>query len=339
MKSAVFALVVACAAANAPAIAQSIWSPRINRTNGVATLVRFHADLPSAQSTYGNMIAPANHFVSGLEYTPDGRMWATVQGPAGSLQQGLYRVDPGTSAITQVGQPVGLATNEQITDLSWNPVTHRLTGSAAVANGAFTTRLLNFNIADGSIASAQTLTSPNVKVLPVGVSCRANGEYLLLDLFNNMVARNDEAGIVFLGDVISFTAGYNQGFGTDFTTGTVWYTSFRITNALQGAGVAELRTIDTTTGADTFVGSLGGNTFLFTDAAVEPVVNHCPADVTSDSQVDDADFVSFASQYDALECGTPSMTGGCSADFNFDGAVDDADFVLFAIAYDVLVCP
>lgn len=339
MKSALLASLAACVASCVPAIAQSIWSPRINRATGIATLVRYHASQPSAQSTYGAMSAPANHFVSGLEFTPDGRMWAAVQGPAGSLLQGLYAVDPATSAVTQVGQPVGLAANEQVTDLSWNPVTHRLTASATIANGGFTTRLIDFNIHDGSIAAARTLTSANVKVLPVGVTCRASGEYLLLDLFNNMVARNEGDDVVFLGNVISFTAGYNQGFGTDFATGTIWYASFRMTNALTGTGVAELRTINPTSGTDTYAGSLGGNTFLFTDAAVEPVINNCPADVAPDALVDDADFVLFASQYDALECGTSAMPGGCSADFNFDGAVDDADFILFAIAYDALVCP
>ena len=337
VKIAVCALVAACAASG-PASAQSFWSPRVNRTTGIATLVRYQV-APDAMELHGTMSAPAGHFVSGLEFTPDGRLWATVQGPAGSMQQGLYSVNMDTGAITPVGQPTGLAANEQITDLCWNPVTHRLTAAATVANGGFTTRLLGFDIHSGSVAIAQTLTSANVKVLPVGVTCRPSGEYLILDLFNNMVARDQENSVVFLGNVISFTAAFNQGLGTHFPTGTIWYSSFRITNTLTSAGVPELRTINPTNGSDSFVAVLGDNNALFTDVAVYHVPRSCPADITNDHTVEDADFVQFASQYDALECGSPAMSGNCSGDFNFDGSVDDADFVLFAIAYDALVCP
>lgn len=65
----------------------------------------------------------------------------------------------------------------------------------------------------------------------------------------------------------------------------------------------------------------------------------CPGDVNNDGQVDDADFVSFAAQYDTLDCADPAMPGYCRADMNNDGAVDDVDFVSFAQAYDQLVCP
>lgn len=65
----------------------------------------------------------------------------------------------------------------------------------------------------------------------------------------------------------------------------------------------------------------------------------CGADFNLDESVDDADFVTFASDYDALACEDRAMTPGCPADINRDGAVDDADFVLFASAYDALVCP
>ncbi|MBX3380026.1 MAG: PQQ-dependent sugar dehydrogenase [Phycisphaeraceae bacterium] len=64
----------------------------------------------------------------------------------------------------------------------------------------------------------------------------------------------------------------------------------------------------------------------------------CRADLTCDSQVDDADFVLFATAYDILECSNPSMPAGCPSDLNGDGLVDDADFVIFVGAYDAFVC-
>ncbi|MGH7244104.1 MAG: hypothetical protein ACREJD_11875 [Phycisphaerales bacterium] len=65
----------------------------------------------------------------------------------------------------------------------------------------------------------------------------------------------------------------------------------------------------------------------------------CAADMNSDWQVDDADFVQFANSYDILDCSAPSMALRCPADINRDGMVDDADFVAFASAYDQLICP
>ncbi|MGH7242420.1 MAG: S8 family serine peptidase [Phycisphaerales bacterium] len=57
----------------------------------------------------------------------------------------------------------------------------------------------------------------------------------------------------------------------------------------------------------------------------------CPSDLNLDGVVDDADFVTFATAYDAF------LT--FDGDLDFDGKTDDLDFVLFASAYDDLVCP
>ncbi|MBX3390572.1 MAG: hypothetical protein KF691_14075 [Phycisphaeraceae bacterium] len=64
----------------------------------------------------------------------------------------------------------------------------------------------------------------------------------------------------------------------------------------------------------------------------------CPADLTVDQQVDDADFVGFSGAYNILDCADPAMPQGCPADLNLDGFVDDTDFVIFAAAYDALLC-
>lgn len=318
---------------------QQIWSPQINRNTGAATLVSYMGSAPISATTHGTMPVPAGYFVSGLEFAPDGRLFAAVQGPAGSMLQGLYSVDRETGVVTQVGQPVGLAANEVITDLAWNPVTHRLMGMATPVSGGLASRVLSFDIHSGAVASFEPVNS-NVSVLHIGLTVRPNGEILFLDVYNDWVSHKVGDDAIWLGNILSFKPAFNQGIGTDFQTGTIWYAAFRAINPLQGTGQPELRTVDPTTGVDTLVGFLpGGSPALYTDAAVMPAQIHCAADLTSDDLVEDADFVSFASQYNALECGTPSMTGGCSGDFNFDGVVDDADFVIFAIAYDALVCP
>lgn len=80
------------------------------------------------------------------------------------------------------------------------------------------------------------------------------------------------------------------------------------------------------------------NSCFFTDSA-PAVLGICIGDMNCDGQVDDIDFVDFATAYDILDCADPSMPMGCPADMNGYGYVDDADFVLFANAYDSFVCP
>lgn len=75
-------------------------------------------------------------------------------------------------------------------------------------------------------------------------------------------------------------------------------------------------------------------------AATEPAaINLCYADLNCDAFVDDADFVLFASAYNALLCEDPAIPAPCAADLNGDDLVDDSDFVLFVAAYNELLCP
>lgn len=61
------------------------------------------------------------------------------------------------------------------------------------------------------------------------------------------------------------------------------------------------------------------------------VDSSCPADLTGDGIVDDADFIRFAQSYDLLL----DPVG----DLNLDEETSDPDFVLFSAAYDALLCP
>jgi len=62
----------------------------------------------------------------------------------------------------------------------------------------------------------------------------------------------------------------------------------------------------------------------------------CPADLTFDRAVDDADFIQFAADYNSFDCA--AMAPNCPADLTGDGVVDDADFAAFAAAYDAFEC-
>jgi endonuclease I len=69
------------------------------------------------------------------------------------------------------------------------------------------------------------------------------------------------------------------------------------------------------------------------------IAANCPGDLNNDSQIDDSDFVLFATAYDLFDCTAPEMPAGCPSDLNGDNAVDDSDFVQFATAYDAFLCP
>lgn len=65
----------------------------------------------------------------------------------------------------------------------------------------------------------------------------------------------------------------------------------------------------------------------------------CPSDLNHDNQIDDSDFVVFATAYNSLDCSDPAMPSACPADLNRDAFVNDSDFVLFVGAYNGLLCP
>lgn len=65
----------------------------------------------------------------------------------------------------------------------------------------------------------------------------------------------------------------------------------------------------------------------------------CPADLTNDDVVDDADFSVFAAAYDLVVCGDAAMPEWCPSDINLDDAVNDDDFVMFCRGYDLHTCP
>ncbi|MBY0111949.1 MAG: vanadium-dependent haloperoxidase [Phycisphaerales bacterium] len=79
--------------------------------------------------------------------------------------------------------------------------------------------------------------------------------------------------------------------------------------------------------------------FIFNHQLRPSQLGPCQSDMTADTFVDDADFVRFADQYNALDCRLSAMPWGCAADLNGDNYVDDTDFVIFASAYEALLCP
>lgn len=322
-----------------------LWSPQV-LSSGAVNIVNYNAtgsaQTLGMQTVVGVALPASGFFLSGMEFTPDGRLWTLMQGTPGSMMQGLYTINFVTGAATQVGPPLGLAANEILTDLTWNPKTHRLSAMATTSSGGLTSRILDLDIDTGAVTNARTVNS-TVNVLHVAMTAGPNGSYYFVDIFNNWMSELNGGDAMWLGSLFGFNANLNCGLGTEFqgpNAGRIWMTAYNQnlnSQSLSRSGLYQMNPADGTPGL--WVTLPGGSSTIYSDVTVEPVVNGCPADFTLDSEVADNDFVIFAGQYEALDCASPTMPGGCSADLNFDGLVDDTDFVMFAGAYETLICP
>lgn len=334
LHNAALAAAVAVGATTATTHAQTLWSAR--NVNGQNTVVKFAATIPATPIVVGNVTLPGTQYlISGLDFTPDGRLWAIVQGNGPA--QGLYQVNRSTGALTAVGTPFGFSSGFFLSDLSWDPKTHRLVAIATAGVGS-NVALVSFDINTGVGVTTRYYTSPYSSLF-VGLAFKPDGVPLLLDVQQDWIMQPNGAGILLdLGSVLGFNANYSQGMGTEYTganVGRTWYTAYSWTD-----GTPLLMRVNLPGGWLTTFGALpGGSTATYGDVAAEPIVDTCAADFTNDNEVADSDFVVFANQYNEFDCSASSMPGSCSADLNFDGVVNDTDFVLFATAYEALVCP
>ncbi|HEX8876817.1 MAG TPA: hypothetical protein VF777_08725 [Phycisphaerales bacterium] len=345
-RNAAIAAVVALAGTTVLAHAQTkLWSPQV-ASNGAVNIVKYNAT-SSAQTlgmetVVGVALPGPGFFISGMEFTPDGRLWTLMQGTPGSLMQGLYTINFVTGAATQVGSPLGLAANEILTDLTWNPRTHRMSAMATASSGGLTSRIVDLDINTGAITNARTVSS-TVNVLHVAMTADPDGAYYFVDIFNNWMSQLEDGDATWLGSLFGFNANLNCGLGTEFqgsNAGRIWMTAYNQNLTFPNQSRSRLYEVNPVDGQPSLGVTLpGGTSTIYSDVTAQPIVSGCPADFTLNAEVADEDFVIFAGQYEALDCASPAMTGGCSADLNFDGFVDDSDFVAFATAYNALVCP
>jgi hypothetical protein len=333
-RSSAIAAVVAVGAAAPLTQAQTLWSAR--NANGVNTIVKFTTTIPVTPTTVGNVTLPGSgYLISGLDFTPDGRLWAIVQGSGPA--QGLYQVNRTTGALTAVGTPFGFSSGYLLSDLSWDPKTHRLV-AIATTGASSGVALVSFDINTGAGVTTRYYSSPYTSLF-VGLAFKPDGTPLMVDIQQDWLMQPNASGILLdLGSVLGFNANFSQGLGTEYAganIGRTWYTAYSQTD-----GTPLLMRVNFPAGWLTSFGALpGGATATYGDVAAEPIVDTCAADFTEDSEVADNDFVVFANQYNEFDCSAATMPGGCSADLNFDGVVNDTDFVLFATAYEALICP
>jgi hypothetical protein len=105
------------------------------------------------------------------------------------------------------------------------------------------------------------------------------------------------------------------------------------------SGVLQITNVSPLDAGDYEVLVLNSCGVVLSATAVVTVTAPCPADLSNDGLVDDADFSVFAVAYDVLDCADPAMPSGCPADLTSDGLVNDDDFQSFIVAYNAVLCP
>lgn len=279
--------------------AQTIYSTRFVSGQGTQ-LVNFAAANPGVVNLVGNTGLPVGGtpFGSGLEFTPDGRLWMCVQGTAGSAaNNGLYRVSKTTGAAVQVGPATGLATTDVTSDLAWNPVNMRMYMLGIPAAASATQRIYEVNLATGAL-TATTVTAP-VPVLCTGLTINNNGDFFLQCVQTDTIYQVVGTNLVARPNALGFNANLNQGMGNDLyrPSGLCWYVAYNGT-----VGRAQLFTLNLITGTPTLVGNVGTLTgTTFGDAAVETYYFDCAVDYNRDGQIDFFDYLDFV---DAFADGT-----------------------------------
>ncbi|MGH7244103.1 MAG: hypothetical protein ACREJD_11870 [Phycisphaerales bacterium] len=219
---------------------------------------------------------------------------------------------------------------------------------------------IELSTADGGVTAAEYVNGDGSIIvgnsydenlmLKVATIWRWNGAEYVIDQIGTLPDTfpfDGEAAFLGITNDGSMAVGVNQ-YYWGYTEGFVWTAADGLMHASDFFASVGASIPDTYTILDCYNISADGSTINATVqdsetfelfSAVVRLRAVCPGDLNNDGQVDDSDFVSFAAEYNVLDCADASMPGYCRADLNSDSVVDDADFVMFVPAYDQLVCP
>lgn len=183
----------------------------------------------------------ASTLMGGLDFA-NGTLYA--YGQTGSV--GLYTINQTTGAATFVGSG-GLVSGDSLTDISWDPTTGQMYGIGSLS----TPNLYTINLATGVATNLGTLTGAS-GTLNVGLATSPGGIRYMHDLVNDGFYRLNGLAATFLG-AEGLSANYSQGATFDIPNNILYHGAFNATTFR-----TELWTVNTTTGAGTFVGNIGG---------------------------------------------------------------------------------
>lgn len=261
-------------ALTANALAVEIWATdNLGETNGGTVgdrIIKFDSANPATPIVVGST-GIAGTLMSGLDFTPDGQLWAW--GQIGT--PGLYSISTATGAATFIGNG-NRASNfndalrrQTINDLAYNPISGQMLGIATSPRNKVS--LYSINLQTGT---ATRLARISGTFLPVGLAVDSAGEVFFEDILTDQIFKINGTSATALPSAMGFDGNFSQGMTIDWAGDNTGYLgAFNNTNFL-----TEERTFAVGNGATTLVGNIGpfnGGTGLpeyeTGDVAIRPV--------------------------------------------------------------------
>jgi len=220
----------------------TIWGVDSNSSGGAGNdaVVRFDSANPAGTITIVGHTGVSGFSMSGLDFDAAGTLWAVSSHI--SSTGSLYTIDQTDGHATLVGG-LGIPSNRDITDLTYNPVTGQLVGVAFDGQRNY---LYTINKISGAAALVGEINSPGSIFLGI---CADSAGRLYLEEVGGQMRRLNGLIATPMSDQLGVFTLFSQGMTMDWTRGDAWYlaaTFQTIPGSFFAAG--DVRLIDNTTG-------------------------------------------------------------------------------------------
>ena len=249
MKFILSVLTALCAVSTASAA--DIWATdNLGEINGGTIgdrIIRYDSANPSNVTVVG-ATGIAGTLMGGLDFTPDGRLWAWGQTGAA----GLYEINTsnGSASFVGSGSRNDVLRRATINDLAYNPVTGKMLGIAATTGRISRTSLYEIDLATGATTRIARLSG---SFLPVGLAVDSAGNAYFEDLISDAIYRINGTSATPLPNAMGFDANFSQGMTINWAGGDVGHVGAFNNSTFS----TEERTFTVGSGATTLVGNIG----------------------------------------------------------------------------------
>ncbi len=222
-----------------------------NETPLPKPLVNFGLNAPPTLTTIGNTVV--SHFCGAIDFAGNdfGMLYMLTWDP----DYGLYGVDTTSGMATRIGT-AALPLGHRWTGMSWNPIDGRMYGVAALVSESGPGALYVVDLATAQPTNIGPTGHIGIDSLAINCQGAAFAHDKTIDCLVSVdLASGSTATIGPLG----FNAFHAQGMDFDDSTGTLYMAAHNSDVPLIDA--AELRTVDTATGATALIGKIAPGTF------------------------------------------------------------------------------
>jgi hypothetical protein len=257
------------AAAPGLAAAETIYGLLVTPTAaGNAQLATFDSASPQTVTVIGSTGLSASALnPNGLDFDIAGNLYLST----GASTNFFYGVNTATGATTLIGGS-GLATDYQLSDLSWDRVGNRMLAIATRGATGVSPILYEVNLASGALTNLATLSGITDGV-EVTLAVNAAGEIFVHGVATDRFYRVNRTTLAVTPlNVLPFATNFSQGATVDWSRDNTLYYAAYNTSVATGSG--QLYTVNQTNGNVTLVNTIGTNIAAnveMADIAIRPV--------------------------------------------------------------------